>query len=305
MSSKYSLTSLLVFFAFWSNAQQVQDPNFDPDIKKPAYAKNSGSLVRIDEAHHNFHTIETRYLAFSKVLKKDGYKVEPNKSSFSTQSLKGTKILVIANAVHVSDTSEWVLPNPSAFTKAEIESVKQWVNAGGSLFLIADHMPFPGAAGDLGKAFGFQFNNGFATDTTSGNDPGKKKELDLFTKQSGSLAQHPITKGIDHVGTFTGQAFQIPKGAVSLLTFDHKYISLQPDTAWKFNTSTKRTSVKGYSQGAVLNFGKGRVAVFGEAAEFTAQLKGKEQKPFGLNSPDADQNVQFLLNLIHWLDFKY
>ncbi|MBI3470619.1 MAG: hypothetical protein HY013_04620 [Candidatus Solibacter usitatus] len=32
---------------------------------------------------------------------------------------------------------------------------------------------------------------------------------------------------------------------------------------------------KGYLQGAVLPFGKGRVAVFGEAAMFSAQLSGR------------------------------
>jgi hypothetical protein len=56
--------------------------------------------------------------------------------------------------------------------------------------------------------------------------------------------------------------------------------------------------------GAVLPFGKGRVAVFGEAAQFTAQLKGKTHQPFGLNAPEATQNLTFLLNTIHWLDKK-
>ncbi len=285
-------------------AQQVPDTSFDPKIASPAYAAGKGALVRIDEAHHNFHTISTRYNAFSKVLVKDGYRVEPNKVPFTLASLKGTKILVIANAIHPSDTTEWVVPNPSAFTAEEIKALTQWVSDGGSLFFVADHMPFPGAGDELGKAFGFTFYNGFATDTTAGFDPGKKKELDLFTKKSGSLGEHQITKGIDHVATFTGQAFQIPAQATSLLTFDGRYEILLPDTAWKFSTNTRRLSVKGFSQGAVLQFGKGRVAVFGEAAEFSAQLKGKDKKPFGLNSPDADQNLQFLLNTIHWLDQK-
>ena len=32
------------------------------------------------------------------------------------------------------------------FSYEEIDAVTQWVNDGGALFLIADHMPFPGAA---------------------------------------------------------------------------------------------------------------------------------------------------------------
>ena len=107
---------------------------------------------------------------------------------------------------------------------------------------------------------------------------------------------------IDHVATFTGQGFEIPEKAVSLLTFNEKYEILLPDTAWKFSSRTPRISIKGFSQGAVLEYGNGRIAVFGEAAMFSSQLKGKDKIPFGLRSPDADQNLQFLQNLIHWLD---
>lgn len=56
-------------------------------------------------------------------------------------------------------------------------------------------------------------------------------------------------------------------------------------------------------QGAVLRFGKGRVAVFGEAALFSAQERlGKDGRTLmGMNRPDATQNPQFLLNVVHWL----
>lgn len=54
-------------------------------------------------------------------------------------------------------------------------------------------------------------------------------------------------------------------------------------------------------QGAVLRFGRGRVALFGEAAMFTAQLAGPTRKPVGMNAPEAGQNAQFVLNLLHWL----
>ncbi len=285
-------------------AQQVPDFHFDPKITAPLYKKGQGSVIAIDEAHFNFHKRSTRYFAFSKVLEADGYVVKENVKSFTQESLKGIKILVVANALHISDTTEWVVPNPSAFTKEEIKNLVEWVKNGGSLFFIADHMPIAGAGEELAKAFGFTFYNGFATDTTTGLFPGGKKELDVFRKSNHTLASHVVTKNIDHVATFTGQAFQFPENAVSLLTFDDRYKILLPDTAWKFSNATKRISVKGFSQGALLDYGKGRLAVFGEAAMFSSQLKGKDKIPFGLNSPDADQNLQFLLNLIHWLEDK-
>jgi hypothetical protein len=47
--------------------------------------------------------------------------------------------------------------------------------------------------------------------------------------------------------------------------------------------------------------GRGRVAVFGEAAMFTAQLAGPERTPVGMNDPAAARNAQLLLNLMRWL----
>jgi len=50
-----------------------------------------------------------------------------------------------------------------------------------------------------------------------------------------------------------------------------------------------------------MRVGKGRVAVFGEAAMFSAQLAGPNKAPMGMNAPIAAQNPQFLLNVMHWL----
>lgn len=300
---------LVPVVAGWNSAsaQQVPDFDFDPKIVDPSYSKGSGPLVVVDEAHHNFHSIAGRYNAFSKVLTHDGYRVEPGKKAFTPESLEGVKLLVIANALHASNQNQWSLPTPSAFTDAEIATLNQWVKNGGSLLLIADHMPFPGSNGALAKSFGFTFYNGFANDSTSGK-PGAKRELDVFKRSAKTLADHPITNGkkserrVDHVATFTGQAFKIPQKAISLLTFRDTYQVLLPDTAWKFSNATPRIAAKGFSQGAVLEYGKGRLAVFGEAAMFSSQLKGRDKIPFGLRSPDADQNLTFLRNLISWLD---
>ena len=49
-------------------------------------------------------------------------------------------------------------------------------------------------------------------------------------------------------------------------------------------------------------FGKGRIAVFGEAAMFSAQvttLNGQSMK-MGMNVPGNDDR-QFALNVMHWL----
>ena len=57
----------------------------------------------------------------------------------------------------------------------------------------------------------------------------------------------------------------------------------------------------GWSQGAVLEFGDGRVAVFAEAMMFTSQVYVPTGEKMGLVSKGAEDNEQFLLNIMHWL----
>jgi hypothetical protein len=305
---KYIVFAFLISYV-QLGAQQIPDRSFDPPIVNPAYPFGKGPLVLLDEAHHNFHTSEGRYYVFTKILKKDGYQVQSNKQKFTPDLLKKAKILVIANALNSInlDNNEgetrWKLPTPSAFTTDEINAVNKWVKAGGSLFLIADHHPFPGAASDLAKSFGFTFHNGFATDTLSDGYPYKVSGTIFFSKKDASLAKHSLTENVEKVATFTGQAFQIPEKAVSLLTLEEQYKLLLPDTAWVFGQHTRRIPAKGLSQGAVLEYEKGRVAVFGEAAMFSGQLRGEAKKAMGLNAPEAKENIQFLQNIIHWLDY--
>jgi hypothetical protein len=305
------LLLLLLLFTFYpaAQSQQIPDKEFEYVTEHPAYPVGSGPIVLLDEAHHNFHTADGRYYVFVKILRNDGYRVVSGKQPFSPATLKDVRILVIANALNKinaffegDNETKWKLPTPSAFTADEIKTVEGWVRAGGSFFLIADHMPMSGAAEELAKIFGFTFYNGFASETISGLYPGQKKELDSFTKADKTLAEHPVTQDVNSIVTFTGQGFRIPSDAVSLLTFTDKYEILLPDTAWIFGPHTLRIPAAGLSQGAVADYGKGRVAIFGEAAMFSGQLKGSAKIPMGLNSSDAPENARFLLNIIHWLD---
>jgi hypothetical protein len=125
------------------------------------------------------------------------------------------------------------------------------------------------------------------------------------------LKKCTITEGInseekvDHVVSFAGQAFSIPGKATSIMQFDNRFLVYSPDTAWQFNQETPVEPAQGLSQGALLNYGKGRVVVFGEAAMFTAQLAGPNQYRVGMNSPQAESNYKLVLNVIHWLDGLY
>ena len=61
-------------------------------------------------------------------------------------------------------SQSWVSPISSGFTANEIASLVAWVQGGGSLLLVADHYPFPGAASDLAQAFGFSIADGYGFD---------------------------------------------------------------------------------------------------------------------------------------------
>jgi uncharacterized protein (DUF2249 family) len=280
-----------------ARAQQVPDTLFQPLIQKPAYAVDRGPVVLVDESHHNFHTADNRFKPFSNLLRRDGYRVKGGSSPFSAQSLKEVGILVISNALHERNIQDWSLPNPSAFTDDEIKAVEAWVKAGGSLFLIADHMPFPGCNEKLAAAFGFKFYNGFAFDTTKQGGP------DLFSVTNKRLALNGITMNLDSIYSFTGQAFDIPPSATALLTLDENFKIWSPRVAWRFEQETTKMSGNKKSQIAMLEYGKGRVVVSGEAAMFTAQLAGGANK-MGFNHPIAKHNPEFLLRLVHWLDHR-
>jgi hypothetical protein len=289
----------IVFISFSINAQQLGDSSFKPKNTTRTFSQTESPLVLLDEAHNNFHTMDGRYRPFVNILKSDGYLVKKNKELFTKEKLAHADILIISNALGVQNVKNWSLPNYSAFSRDEIEAVYLWVKNGGSLFLIADHMPFPKAAEDLAAIFGFQFNNGYVEDLNN-------KEQ-IFEKNKGTLVAHPILKGsgvkeeVKSVKAFTGQAFLSPPNAKPLLVFGDSAISLMPKKSWKFPDDTPEISVKGWNQGATLEFDKGRVVVFGEAAMFTAQVSGKAKRKMGVIAEGAEQNEQFLLNIMLWL----
>jgi hypothetical protein len=296
----FSLFFLLV--PVFSFAQQLPDTAFTYSIIHTAYEKGEGPVVYIDAAHNNFHTKDGGFFAFGKLLEQDGYNVKSLNTPISDAGvLKDCKILVIANAMNIANADDWANPTLSAFSEDEINVIKTFVKNGGSLFLIADHMPFAGAAYELGKAFGFEFLNGFAYTGERTWPPS------VFNFENNTLEKTSVVTGtkdyemINQIATFTGSAFKIPEVAVPVLSFLKEHYALLPDTAWQFNENTPRQNLEGYYQGALMKFGKGRVAVFGEAAMFTAQVVNGTRK-VGFNSESAPKNAQFTLNLIHWLD---
>lgn len=200
-------------------AQAIPDPAFDTSVARPAHPRRH-PLVVVDEAHANYHTAEGRYKPFAALLRSDGYRVVRGTERFARRSLRGVDVLVISNAMAPEATDGASAP---AFTERECDVVRDWVRAGGSLLLIADHAPFGSAAASLGRRFGVDMGDGFVLDRAHVAEGDESGTLLVFSRQNGLLGDHPVTRGRDaseevkRVVAFTGQSLGVPDGAVTLL----------------------------------------------------------------------------------------
>jgi hypothetical protein len=306
----FACAALVVATAAAIAAQQVPDRSFKPPVGRPAYADGTGPTVCVDEAHANFHTLENRFWAFGELLRRDGYAVRSSRATFNRDSLARCHILAISNAqLNEGEWDSYPYPTPSAFTREEVAAAHEWVRGGGRLLLIADHMPLAGAAASLAAVFGVDFTDGFAVEgfATEAEREAAFLRPTMFRTSDGTLRPHAIVRGRDAtesvaaVRSFTGQAFRAPAHAEAVLVLPETFISLMPEKAWQFGPLTRRVAVGGWLQGAVMSVGSGRAAFFGEAALFSAQVTGPAKRPMGMNAPGAEQNAQFVLNVMHWL----
>ncbi len=302
------------------HAQQMADPGFNASVPRPAYTRNHPT-VSIDEAHSNFHTAEGRYKPFAELLRSDGYRVLRGTKKFEKGSLTGVRVLVISNAQAPDATDDTSGP---AFTEQECDVVRDWVRAGGSLLLIADHAPLGSAAEKLAKRFNVEMGKGFVFDLA--NSEGNPTAL-VFSRENGLIGDHPLLRGrapseqVKRVVAFTGQSLSVPDDATALLKLgptayespSRKELQAALDAAatstgtQKNLTSAAHASpVGGRAQGIAMKFGKGRLVILAEAAMFSAQVirfkEGEQQREFkmGMNVPGNDDR-QLALNVMHWL----
>lgn len=298
--------------------QQIIDPDFRAVVDRPAYP-GGGPTVAIDEAHANFHTASGQYAPFAALLKNDGYQVVASTRVFETGALAGVRVLVIANARNLTALLAGDLSKP-ALTDQECDIVRDWVRAGGSLLLIADHAPYGNAVENLAQRFGVVMGRGWAFERTGA--AGITTQL-VFSRENGLLGTHPIMNGRDGTETvqsirsFTGQSLSVPIGAAILMKLstsareaatpndlDAEDAASRGVDSSEFGSRSK--AVEGRAQGLAFPFGRGRIVVLGEAALLSAQIlrftDGNQQRDtkIGMNVPGNDDR-QFALSVLHWL----
>jgi hypothetical protein len=297
------------------HAQAVSDPAFATTVAKPVYLREHPRVV-IDEAHFNYHTASGRYEPLALLLRSDGYELDAGTAKFDLDSLRATKVLIVANARGGPENSAAV--GQPAFTEAECDAVRDWVRAGGALLLIADHSPYGSAAANLAQRFGVVMGKGHVFDLANSDT---NPTILVFSKDNGLLGSHAITRGrtdaenIKRIVAFEGQSLSVPPGAAILMKLgstayesDSRQEMQLARSAAQSNPAPRAPieharSVADAAQGLALKFGRGRVVMTGEAAMFSAQLQRQEARPdfkFGMNAAGNDDR-QFALNVMHWL----
>jgi hypothetical protein len=291
----------LLWAAIPGLAQQVNDPDFSTSVEHPAFTKRH-PRVGIDEAHRNFHTRDGRYKPFAMLLESDGYLVSAA-PRFDAESLKNVDILVIANAM--GEAKDGAIG--AAFTSAECDAIRAWVRSGGSLMLVADHVPWGDASANLAQVFGVEMGRGIVMDMKHAD--GNPSKL-VFSVENGLLGEHAILRGrgqaeqIRRVVAFTGQSLSVPARAAALLKLGNEATeSRDPEDQRKVAAGVPAgTKIDGGAMGIAIPFGDGRVAMFGEGAMFSAQVATINGQSFkaGMNVSGNDDR-QFALNVMHWL----
>ena len=289
-----SLLPALVVLVLGSCARGY-DASSPVDVAQPAYT-TTHPRVLFDEAHNNHHKLGTSYHPFAKLLKNDGYEVIPLRKDITDFNLSTVQVLAIVTASGRDDASMTM-----AFSDAECDAIQAFVRGGGSLLLVTDHFPFGGAVLNLTSRFGIESSQGMTFD--SRNHEGSDDSQLVFSRENGLLADHPITRGVRRVMTFTGESV---RGGTPLLKLSGTAENRQPLPRVTRSGGDTRVTVEfvnpkpaaGWSQGVALEHGRGRVVVLAEAAMLTAQKEG--DRLIGMNAPNCD-NKQFVLNVMHWL----
>jgi hypothetical protein len=291
-ASLVGLLLLAVGFAYWyDRVGQKADLSFDTSVAKPTYSGDHPRLL-FDVAHHNFHTPTGRYRPYAELLRNDGYVIVENHLPFTAQVLDAAQVLVVANAMGPDDHE-----GRDAFSDDEKAAVTDWVQRGGALLLIADHVPFGGAASALSKQFGVEMYLAFARDDDDDKHAGWDNERLVFSRENGLLTDAPITRGrnqgerVCRVVTFTGQSLSVPAGATPILRMGND--------AYDWRSRSDRRPARGHAQGVSLSPGKGRLVILGEAGVLSAQVDPLGFK-MGMNYADSCDK-QFGLNVMHWL----
>ncbi|GJM09333.1 MAG: hypothetical protein DHS20C11_16090 [Lysobacteraceae bacterium] len=276
------------------------DPEFDASVAQPAFSSGKGPSILIDTGHHNFLPYYQFLHPFAALAEADGYRVEFNNQTFSSDYLSSFDIVLIATALPFEFTTQLEVTDKPTFTNAEIDSVVDWVSAGGALLVFSEHAPFDQAIIPLLARFNIESSVGYTIDPENAEEDASAGWIVYSSDNELLNANHPIVAGrsaqerVDRVMTYGGSALTGP---------DYENVLALSASATNSEHPTGVGPVgHGNSQALAGEFGAGKVLAFGDSNGFSAMLFKQVDtvRAAGMSDPRY-QWKQFVLNALHWL----
>jgi hypothetical protein len=258
--------------------------------RRPAY--HHGPAVLLDRGHWNRSTADPGFEGLRQLLARDGYRVSRNHQELVVELLRTTRVLVIADAMGWKGALQSAAHSvgidmclrPQAFAPQEVTAVRDWVNGGGSLLLIADRAPSGEASQALASAFGAHL----------ADCPSSDGRTVIRFDRDGGLGGDVISAGRAEAGEQVTFAVSFGGGNLTGPAGSTTFLAIAPKSVFPAERDSR--CVPENSQGVAFEAGRGRVVLL------TAQLartEGLAQK-VGIDDRLAD-NRQLVLNIMHWL----
>ena len=237
-----------------------------------------GPRVAIDLGHYNDAAADSRFLALGDLLTWDGYRITRSRQHLVPEYLKEFKVLVIANAMPYPAGARRVaeavgLGGLATFSADEVEAVRDWVRAGGSLLLITDRPHSGKAAALLAAALGATLHDCSAP---------------VFLPAV-VAAEHPIREGRSEYGERVETVAVLANGWMETAAPAGSAVPI-------LKAPVDGSCIAGKPIGLALEFGGGRVVALAAQLERDVDLIRRT----GVD-PGRLGNRQFVLNAMHWL----
>jgi len=298
------LAILMVLPGIAAAQRQLADTGFAYENASPAWPAAGGPAIVLSSRNSPF-VQRGSFDPLVRLLESDGFRVSVSGEPLDVAIAADPAILLLVNAFVPEFKDFPAMDPPSAFTDREIAAVKDWVDKGGSLLVLADHAPVGGGASKLAAAFGFTFLNGHTLQDKAAESDYVKVDID-YTPHNGLNPAHAITDGstgrkpVTRYFAYGGQSFIPPAGAATLLTIPQGWSAVFTYRIREELRDAPRIDASGMAQGAAMESGSGRLAIFAEAGGFSAQITDGTRR-FGFNTQDGAENPEFILSVARWL----
>lgn len=285
----------------------------------------TGARVLFDAAHHNWQG-EEAWAPMLDLLRLDGHIVEINRAAFSTESLVGVDVVVIANPSAYSREERtanglqeywWGRKSAEpALTDGEVDILANWVSAGGGLFLMIGHAPNGSAARNLVNRFGIDIRNTITRDPALQDQEYGITRLTgryiRFSRSNGGLRDHPVASGrseaerVEAITTYVGTSIKGPADSEILLELSEDAIDYWHDPPLE-GGALHELSAAERAQGIALSYGHGRIVIIAETGLFTTgtiHTEDGRKIERGLGYRGAQSGV-FARNIVRWLSQEF